>query len=287
MSPLFLTQEEIPEEVTQNWPEASLVFVAAIVLAVVLRTLVVRAIDRSDSDRLAATVTGRFVAYVVVIAGLVYALRVLEAPLGPLLGALGIGGIALAFALQDIIGNFIAGIMLQIRRPFRRGDQIATNDYEGTVEDVNLRVVALRTFEGERVLIPNGMVLKNPLTNHTTLGRRRTTIMVGLAYDTDLDAARDVLLRAVEPIDDVLDDPAPEAYVEEFADSTINVAVRIWHRPDIATLWRVRDEAARSVKRALDAAGMEIAFPQLTLWLNRSEPVDVSLRQEGPTARDS
>lgn len=279
--------DEIPEQVSRNWPEASIVFVAAIVLAVLLRALVIRAIERTDSERVAATVVGRFVAYVVVVVGFVYSLRTLDVPLAPLLGALGIGGIAVAFALQDIIVNFIAGIMLQVRRPFRRGDQIATNDYEGTVEDVNLRVVSLRTFDGERVLIPNGMVLKNPLTNFTALGHRRTTITVGLAYDTDLDAARRVLLEAVDSVDGVLSDPPPEAYVELFGESTIDVALRIWHLPDIATLWRVRDAAARSVKQALDAEGMEIAFPQLTLWLNRSQPVDVSLRQSPAVTKDS
>src|SRR5207249_11269776 len=91
---------------------------------------------------------------------------------GPLLGALGIGGIALAFALQDILENFIAGLIIQARRPFRRGDEINTHDYVGRVEDVNLRNVIIRTFDGERVLLPNAMVLKAPVEHTSELQSR-------------------------------------------------------------------------------------------------------------------
>src|SRR5918911_169522 len=103
----------------------------------------------------------------VVAGGVMYSLSVLGVRLGPLVGALGIGGVALAFAAQTILANFLGSIILQLRRPFRRGDQIATAGCEGTVEDVNFRTVVLRTFDGERVLVPCSQVLSNPITNHT------------------------------------------------------------------------------------------------------------------------
>jgi small conductance mechanosensitive channel len=204
----------------------------------------------------------RVVAWVAVTVALFWSLALLEVRIGPLFGAVGIGGVALAFAAQSIIANFLASIILQIRRPFRRGDQIETNDCEGTVEDVDFRVVRLRTFDGERVLVPCADVLSNPIVNLTTLGRRRTTLEVGVAYDADLEQARDVLLAAVEEVDGVLDRPPAEVWVKEFDDSAVTLAVRFWHAPDIASLWRVRSHVAVAVKKALNGAGIEIPFPQ-------------------------
>ncbi len=185
----------------------------------------------------------------------------------PLLGALGIGGIAVALAVQSVLANAIASIILQVRRPFRRGDQIATNDLEGRVVDVNLRTVRLVTFDGNDVVVPAAKVLESPITNYTRGEARRTDLVVGVDYETDLDAARDVMIRAAAGVTDVLDQPAPEAWVHEFGDSTINVTVRFWHHSPNAVLWRVRSEVAVALKRELDAAGMVIAFPQRVLHL--------------------
>jgi small-conductance mechanosensitive channel len=105
-------------------------------------------------------------------------------------------------------------------------------------------------------------VLDNPIVNYTAKGRRRTTLEIGVAYDADLDKARGVLLDALTNVDGVLDGPRPEVWVESFADSAVTLAVRYWHAPDVATLWRVRNEVAITCKRALDDAGISIPFPQ-------------------------
>ena len=247
----------------RDWLVAGGVLVAGIAAGRVLQALLSRRIDGGgDSDEDATGLVSRFAGYVVVVAGFVYALSILDVRLAPLLGALGIGGLAIAFAAQSIIANFIASILLQLRRPFRRGDQIATNDVEGTVEDVNFRTVVLRTFDGERVFVPCSEVLDNPIVNYTAKGRRRTTVDIGVAYDADLDKARAVLLDATARVDGVLDRPRPEVWVEAFADSAVTLAVRYWHAPDAATLWRVRNEVAIACKRALDDAGISIPFPQ-------------------------
>ena len=255
----------------EDWARAGLILVGAVVLAQAAKLLLRRGIRRGGSEIGPAELVGRVVGYVLVVGGLVYALSALDVRIAPLLGAIGIGGIALAFALRDILENLLAGILLQARRPFRRGDQIATNDYEGTVEDVNLRVVVLRTFDGERVYVPNGSVLRQPIVNHTRLGFRRTTLCVGVSFRADLVQAKKVMLAAVEGVDGVRPEPVPEAYVEKFDESAVTVAVRFWHEPDIATLWRVRDAVAVAVKSALDQAGIEIPFPQRTLWFAQPE----------------
>ena len=252
----------------QEGVQALTVFLIALVLAVVLRRLLVRAIDREGS-RHVGLVVGRFLSVVVAAVGAVYALDVMGVRIGPLVGALGVGGIALAFAAQDILQNFIAGVLLQVRRPFRVGEQIGSGDHEGVVEDVNLRTTVLTTYDGLVVYLPNAEVLKNPIVNYTRTPLSRTSLTVGLAYDTDLTRAQEVLVDACLLADGVQSSPPPEAWVEEFADSSINVAVRYWHPADIASRWRVRSAVAVSIKAALDEAGMTIPFPQRVLWLPR------------------
>jgi small-conductance mechanosensitive channel len=246
---------------------------AGVVVAKVVRGLVSRAAASEDGHGAAADAVGRFAGLVLAAMALVYALGVIGVRLGPLVGALGIGGLAFAFAGQSILANFLASIILQLRRPFRRGDQVSVDTSEGTVDEINFRTVVLRTFDGQRVLVPCASVLNTPIVNHTTLGRRRTTLEVSVGYDADLDEARAVLLRALEGVDGVLDHPQPEVWVKSFGDSGIPLALRFWHPPDVATLWRVRSEVAVAAKRALDDAGIAIPFPQRVLrFVDDREP---------------
>ncbi|HEX2192845.1 MAG TPA: mechanosensitive ion channel family protein [Acidimicrobiales bacterium] len=257
-----------------DWIIAGAILAVGIAAGIVLKSLVGRALSRGDSERAAAVMVSRVVAWIAVTAALIWSLALLGVRVGPLFGAIGIGGVALAFAAQSILANFLSSIILQVRRPFRRGDQIETNDCEGTVEDIDFRVVRLRTFDGERVMVPCAEVLSKPIVNLTTLGRRRTTLEVGVSYRADLGQARDVLLGAVEAADGVLDRPPAEVWVEEFDDSAITLAVRFWHAPDIASLWRVRSHVAVAVKNALNEAGIEIPFPQRVITFAGSPQAD-------------
>ncbi len=245
--------------------QALAVVIATVLLTLLVRRLLVRWATFHGSPHIGRTL-GRFLGVVLVGIGLIYALDTVGVRIGPLVGALGIGGIALAFAAQDMLANLISGVMISIRRPIKYGEQIATGQYEGTVEDVNLRVVEIRTYDGNTVLVPNKDVLQNPIINYTRTPYRRTELIFGVAYDTDLDRARQVLLDACGTVEEVREQPPPEAWVFEFGDSSINIALRYWHRADIASVWRVRSVLAIAAKRALDEAGMTIPFPQRTLW---------------------
>ena len=260
--------EALPQGLTaSDWIQAAVVLVAGILVARLIRAMTARYVGAEEGEIGIAQVVGRMVGYVIILVALIWALESLDVRLAPLLGALGIGGLAVAFAAQSILENFFSSIVLRSRRPFRRGDQITTGDLDGTVQDVNFRTVVLRTYDGERVLVPCSQVLSNPIINHTAHGRRRTTLNVGVAYGTDLRKAQHVLLEAVRSVDDVLVEPRdPEAWVEQFGESSIDFAVRFWHAPDIATEWRVRSAVAMAINEALDAAGIEIPFPQRVLW---------------------
>lgn len=250
-----------------DYATAGLILVVAIVVGRILRTVIRRVVDRSRADNFLGDLAGRVANYLVLTFGLVYALETLGIAIGPILGALGIVGIALAFAFQDILENFVAGIILQVQRPFTSGDEILTVDHEGTITAVDARTITLRTPDGETVRIPSAEVLKNPIVNHSQYGQRRTTVDVGVAYDTDLDHAVITAMAAVEDADGVLGQPQPEVLVRGFGASSIDLAVRYWHEPSIADQWNTRNAVTKAIATAFEHQGINIPFPQRVLHL--------------------
>ncbi|MEZ5279324.1 MAG: mechanosensitive ion channel family protein [Acidimicrobiales bacterium] len=248
-----------------DYAQAVIIFAAALVLSRLVKLAVKRLVSRGRADAFLGDLLGRVTGYVIITFGLVYALESLGIAVGPVLGALGIIGIAVAFALQDILENFVAGIILQVRRPFGPDDEIVADGQEGRVLAIDARTVTVRTPDGETVRIPSASVIKNPITNHTQLGRRRTTVAVGVAYGTDLRHATEVTRSAVVGCSGVLDTPRVEVYVEGFGSSSIDLAVRYWHQPSIAELWRVRHNVNVAIAEAYEEAGIEIPFPQRVL----------------------
>jgi small conductance mechanosensitive channel len=262
-----MAEQVIAEGLTVlDWVRAGAVFVAGVLLGRGGRWLLVRRVSRDDSEaRAAVMVVGRLMGSVAMLGGLIYALTILEVRIGPLLGAIGIGGIALALAAQSLLANFFASIILQSRRPFRRGDEILTGDQEGRVEDVDFRTVILRSYDGQRVFVPCTAVLDSPIVNYTALGRRRSTLRVGVAFDSELPAVQQALVEAVASVPGVYHSPPSEALIEQFGESSIDFAVRYWHAPDIVTTWQVRSAVAMAVKAGLDKEGVTIPFPHRTL----------------------
>ncbi len=259
--------------VDRTWWVAGGILVLTVAGAVLARAALPHALDRGEPGRVLGRQLGRVLSVVVVVVGVVWALSVVGVAIGPLVGALGLTGVAVAFAAQDILQNFIAGILIQIRRPFRVGDQVTLMDHDGTVRDVDMRAVRVLTFDGLDVVLPAKEVLGNPIVNHTRTPQRRTTLEVGVRYDTDLERARAVMLEAATAVDGVMAEPEVLVWVREFADSAIVLDVMYWHASDIATLRRVRSEVAVAVKVALDAADIEIPFPQRVLhWGEGSGP---------------
>jgi small conductance mechanosensitive channel len=185
-----------------------------------------------------------------VTAAVLLALSIAGVQVGAALAAIGLAGLALAFALQNILENFVAGVLILMRKPFLRGEQIETNDHAGTVEDVDLRVTRLRDFDGELVLIPNADVFTHPIVNLTRLGKRRTQVIVGIDYRDDHDRAREVLLTAVREVPGVLPDPPPEVLAIELGESSIDFEVAYWSAPDMRSVRHTRDAVLRACKSA-------------------------------------
>jgi small-conductance mechanosensitive channel len=174
-------------------------------------------------------------------------------------------GVAVGLAVQGILENFIAGVILLVRQPFSAGDQVRSGEFEGTIDSIDLRVTRLIDYDGEMILIPNRDVYNNPLVNLTRRGKRRTVVMVGVDYRDDHDDARAVIHDAIRAVDGVLEHPEPEVLLTELGESSVNFEVRYWTRPDIRTVRRTQDRVLAAAKRGIQDAGMTIPWPIRTL----------------------
>ncbi len=186
--------------------------------------------------------------------------------LGDIIGLLGLSSVAIGFAFQDIFKNFLAGILLLLQEPFKLGDQIIVEGYEGTVEEIAIRSTQIRTYQGERVVIPNAVVFTNAVQVRTAFSYRRTDLEIGVDYNTPLPEAIDTLLDAVSQVPGVLSKPEPEVDIVGFGESSIDMMVRYWTEPDKHLVRRTQTKVAIALKAACDRAKINIPYPVRTLY---------------------
>ncbi len=179
---------------------------------------------------------------------------------------IGAAGLAVGLALQGSLANFAGGILILLLKPFKVGDYIEVKSGEsGTVHEIDIFHTRLITPQNQMVVIPNGDVSNNSITNYTHLGTRRTWFNIGVSYDTDLKQAKDILLNVIKNNQYAFDDPAPQVVVTELGDSAVNLSVRA--TTSLENFWTMNEELIISCKKALDNAGIEIPFPQRDLHI--------------------
>ncbi|WP_049899902.1 mechanosensitive ion channel family protein [Halococcus agarilyticus] len=249
-----------------------LVSVALVVVAYLLIRLLNRSIDRLSEEHDAITDHQSEVAYHVADVGVfVFAfLGVLVTwgiDPGRLFVGAGVLGAVLGFAARDTLGAITSGFVLLFSRPFRVGDWIEVEEYEGVVRDVTIVNTKIRSFDDEHVLIPNDEITSNPLVNRSRNDRLRIDIEVSVDYDTDLDRAMAVAANAMDECDDrVREIPSPRAVLKRFADSGIVLELRFWvDDPSARRVWEAKTVVIRTVKETFDREGIVIPFPQRTL----------------------
>lgn len=186
--------------------------------------------------------------------------------LGDIIATLGLGSVAIGFAFQDIIKNFFAGILLLLQEPFSINDQIIIDSFEGTVEKINFRTTQIRTYQGERILIPNANVFTSAVQVQTAYPSRRTDLGVGVDYNTPLEDAANLLQDTIEQLEGVLPSPVVEIDLVGFGDSSIDFIVRYWTEPQQAQVRRIQTKAIIAIKKAFDKADINIPYPIRTLY---------------------
>ena len=186
--------------------------------------------------------------------------------LGDLVALLGFSSVAIGFAFQDIFKNFLAGVLLLLQEPFQIDDQIIVEGFEGTVEDIALRATQLRTYQGELILIPNSIVFTSPVQVLTEQSYRRTDLAIGVDYNTPLPHAVTTIKAAVREVGDILENPELEVDVSGFGDSSIDLTVRYWTKPQKKVVRRTHTAAMIAIKKACDRADINIPYPIRTVY---------------------
>lgn len=257
---------------------AFVVFIILYLVAKGVRAAVRKLADRSRKRRNVGIVLGRLAQWLIVLVGLMIAL-VIAIPSfkpGQLVQLLGISSVAIGFAFRDILQNFLAGILLLLREPFRVGDQIEYASFQGTVEEIETNATVIRTYDGRRVVIPNGELLTTAVTVNTGYPTRRLQYDIGIGYGDDIDRAKQLMLDAISGIDGILKDPAPDAIVSDLAASTVNIRLRWWIAPPSrADAFDARDRVLTAVKNKLVENGIDLPFPtQQILFHDQTEETD-------------
>lgn len=219
--------------------------------------------DRIAPNAFIADIYRQIVRLFFVVAGIVIALDILNATalLGTILGAAGIVGLAIGFAVRDTVENFIASIMLSFRQPFRPNDTVEIEGDVGKVVSLTSRATILLSFDGNQICIPNSTVFKSRIINYTRNTERRFSFDVGVAPVTDLAAAKALALETVNKLPFVLATPAPAIWIETIGDSTIGIRVTGWIDQHETGFALARGEAIRHVLLAFEAAGIEMPEP--------------------------
>ncbi|QLD88384.1 mechanosensitive ion channel family protein [Natronomonas salina] len=176
--------------------------------------------------------------------------------------------LAIGFAMQDVLKNFVAGVFIFVERPFRIGDWIEwdTGDFSGVVEDISLRVTRVRTFDNELLTVPNSHLTDNVVKNPVDADKLRLKFDFGIGYDDDIQQATDIILEEAERHDGIMDDPEPSVRLTELGDSDVALQSRIWiANPSRSDFVKVRGEYVRRVKERFDEAGIDIPYPHRQL----------------------
>ena len=246
--------------------------IAAIIILIIgrwvamgIRGVVKKVMRRAKMDE---TIT-KFVGNLTYVALLIFVVLAALSQLGiqttSFIAILGAAGLAIGLALQGSLANFAAGFLMIIFRPFRVGDYIEGGGTAGTVEEIQIFTTTLKTPDNKTVIVPNAKMTGDNIINWTTKGTRRVDLVMGIGYDDDIDKAKQIMADVMAQDDRILKDPAPTVAMVELGDSSVNFVVRPWVKA--ADYWTLYFDVTEKIKKAFDANGISIPYPQRDVHL--------------------
>jgi small conductance mechanosensitive channel len=232
-----------------------ILFLAFLAAAKHLQNLVVKVANRAGLDSTLAIVLGSLTRFAVGIGGFLVAAVVVLPGFSPgnLVAGLGITSVAIGFAFQDILKNFFAGILLLWQQPFRIGDEIKTGEYEGTVEEINIRATLLRKYSGELIVLPNGKIYSDPIIVLTAGQQRRVRLSFKVENAIDFDDAREIIFDTLASTGGVNAKPEPQVYIGAQDDKGSVAEIYFWCAPQHASILAIQDRVTSEIRRKLSA----------------------------------
>jgi len=273
------TFQELFQDVLRFMPHlvaALVTFAASLLLSGLTARWVERAAKAKIRDPETLRLLSRLARWSVLILGTLGALDQVNFDVTSFIAGMGIAGITIGFALQDIARNFVAGILLLIRQPFNIGDAVEVAGYAGTVLDITIRDTVLKTWDGEMVILPNMDIFTSAITNYSELPHRRRAVYIGLGYEENVSRATRVFLEAIRKVEGVLEDPAPSLLAEELGDSALTLAARFWVNQKTHDLLKVHSEVVRAIKEVAEKEEIDLPYPVQTVRLEGAWPANSS-----------
>ncbi len=242
---------------------AIVIFIIGKIVVNVLISIFSKILKKSKMDDMLVEFIASIAKAILLLFVVIAALNQLGVDTTSLIALLGAAGLAVGLALKDSLSNFAAGVMLIVFRPFKAGDFVEAAGVAGIVETINIFSSTFRTPDNKEVIIPNGSIYGDTITNYSARDTRRIDMVFGIGYGEDIKQAKDILQGIVDADERILADPAPVIAVSELADSSVNFVVRPWART--SDYWAVLWDVTEQVKLEFDKHGIEIPFPQTVI----------------------
>lgn len=260
-------------EMLPNLIVAILTFLFFIILSIWFAALTKKGLNRTHLNPNLRHLLATFSRLFVLILGFILCLSILklDKAVFSLLAGVGVLGIALGFAFQELASNLISGLFILLRGSMKIGDLIQIKGIMGNVIDIKMKDTKIRNFDGQDIYIPNKEFNSNEFYNYSSFGMRKIKIPVGIGYEDDPEIAIDVITKTLQEVEGALNEPKARAYVESFGDSSVNLIGELWFKfPGTRDSFIIKSEAIIAIKKALATAGLNIPFPIRTIDLNKS-----------------
>lgn len=239
--------------------------VITFVLTLILANGASRWVTKRSFDRVKDASTRKLMAnvarWLILTLGIVLALEQVNFNVTGFVAGLGIAGFTIGFALQDISKNFVSGMLILLRQPFKIGDSVELSSFQGTVAEITLRDTVLKTWDGEVVILPNASVYANPIKNFSGLTDRRQTVRVGVGYEDNLENARQKILESVQSVEGVLEQPQAGVLASEFGPLEIVLSVTFWVDQTKHSPVKVLSDVIQSIKQTADRGSLHLTQP--------------------------
>jgi small conductance mechanosensitive channel len=241
------------------------IFVIGKFIARMVTNLLKAAMGRAGTDAILVSFIGNIAYGLLLVAVVLAAVDSLGVNVTSLMAIVGAAGLAVGLAMKDSLGNFAAGVMIIIFRPFKIGDFITAGGESGVVDEIGLFATLMHSVDNKRIIVPNSSIIGGNITNVSALPTRRIDLVFGIGYDDNIGQARDIIMSVINADERILADPAPSVVVGELGDSSVNLFARPW--VNSADFWATRCDLVETIKVRFDEAGISIPFPQRDVHL--------------------
>jgi small conductance mechanosensitive channel len=244
---------------------AIIILILGRIVAGIARKLIKKALTKANTDPAIISFVGSLIYIAILTFAILAALAKFGIQTASFVAVLGAAGFAVGFALQGSLGNFAAGVLILVFRPFRIGDFIDAAGVMGTVKDIHLFTTIMATPDNVQIIVPNGKLYGDIIKNFSANDNRRVDMVIGIGYGSSMKKAAELMEGLIKADERVLADPAPTIAVAELADSSVNFVVRPWCKKE--DYWNVKFDLTEKIKETFDANDIEIPFPQHSIHM--------------------